>query len=358
MSPTSWTLYNSNEDAWSAMLADCAKAEKSIELEQFIYVADEIGQKLIDICAKRAAAGVKVRFLWDAGGSFSFFGSNIVADLRKKGIELVFWKTLIPSYYKFQDFRSWYLRNHRRTLVIDGEIGYTGSICMRKEGFEWRDTNARFEGPIVAEMENAFERMWARAKKQKPLPKRFFANDPEFRYVTSYPAPGRRHIYSELTQAIRDAENSIDITTPYFIPPHRVIRLLKSSVKRGVQVRLILPSETDDYIIDLACRSYFTNLLEGGVKIFQYKGNILHGKSSIIDGKWSTVGTLNLDYGSLLYNFEANIISKNTEFAAGLSVLFEEDLKVSKELNLPEWKRRSFMQKLGEFSTKLIRKML
>src|SRR4051812_46199043 len=113
---TSWTLYSQNEEAWYAMLSDCARAKKSIVLEQFIFTTDDFGQKLINVCAERAAAGVKVRFLWDAAGSFTFFGSNIAEELRGKGIELLFWKTLVPSYFKVPNIRSWYVRNHRRTL--------------------------------------------------------------------------------------------------------------------------------------------------------------------------------------------------------------------------------------------------
>src|SRR5882724_7549045 len=112
-SPTKWALYASNEEAWAAMLADCAKAEKSIALEQYIFANDDFGKKLIDVCTERASKGVSVRFLWDAGGSFTFFGSNIADDLAKKGVKPLFWKTLIPDYTKLPNFRSWFLRNHR-----------------------------------------------------------------------------------------------------------------------------------------------------------------------------------------------------------------------------------------------------
>ena len=202
---TQWKLFAQNEEAWLSMLHDCAHAEKSIVLEQFIFADDDFGRKLINVCAERAAAGVKVRFLWDAAGSFTFWGTNIADELRGKGIELLFWKTLIPGYYKVTDFRSWFLRNHRRTLVIDGRVGYTGSICVRDSMKNWRDTNVRIEGPVAREMQNAFERMWARAMKGVKLPLRRLARDPEFRYVTNYPSPGRRHIYSHLVKAVQSA---------------------------------------------------------------------------------------------------------------------------------------------------------
>lgn len=357
--PTSWSLYAANEDAWAAILADCATARESICLEQFIFINDEFGKKLIDVCAERAAAGVQVRFLWDAAGSFTIFGSNIVAELRDRGIHLVFWKTLIPSYFRVPNFRSWYFRNHRRTLVIDGRIAYTGSNCVSEATKQWRDTNARFEGPVVREMANAFDRMWGRATHQKPLPQRVRARDHSFRYITNYPAPGRRHIYAELVDAIRMARKYMYITTPYFVPTHRLLRVIKLAAHRGVDVQIILPERTDHYpTLDYAARSYFTALLESGVRIFLYSGVVLHGKSAVIDGEWSTVGSMNLDSASLLYNFEANIVTTNAKFAEELAAHFVRDIQHSHEVKLDEWKKRFFTEKILERLTRLVKKFL
>ncbi|MBP6858360.1 MAG: hypothetical protein KBC33_00845 [Candidatus Pacebacteria bacterium] len=357
--PTSWTLYATNEEAWTAMLADCAQAQKSISLEQFIFVNDDLGKKLIDICAERAAAGVKVRFLWDAAGSFSFFGSDIARDLKERGIELVFWKTLIPSYFKVPNFRSWYLRNHRRTLVVDEHIGFTGSICVSDRMKGWRDTNARFQGSVVREMSNAFDRMWARATEGTPVPKRVHVRDHEFRYVTNYPAPKRRHVYGDLIEAIRSARKYIYITTPYFVPTHRLARVIKLAAHRGVDVKIILPERTDHYpTLDLAARSYFKTLLHSGVKIFLYEGTVIHSKSIVVDGEWSTVGSMNLDSASLLYNFEANIITTNAKFAEELSAHFVHDMQKSHEVRRDEWYNKFYTDKILFFAIRLIRKFL
>ncbi len=354
-----WTLYASNEEAWKDMLADCAKATVSIDLEQFIFVSDEYGQKLIDICVERAAAGVHVRFLWDAAGSFTFFGSNIADDLRKKGVELLFWKTLIPDYTKVPNFRSWFLRNHRRTLVIDGNIGYTGSICVYDRMKNWRDTNVRLVGPVVSEMANAFDRMWGRATKSRRLPERIRARDTEFKYLTNYPAPGRRHVYSNLIESIRSARKYIYITTPYFAPTHRLLRVIKLAAHRGVDVSIILPEKTDHYpTLDLAARSFFTTLLESGARIFLYQGNIIHSKAVIVDGEWATVGSLNLDSVSLLYNFEANIVTTNSKFAEELVAHFVHDLQDSKEVLYDEWKNRYFWEKIPEYLIRLVTRFL
>lgn len=340
------------------MLADCSEAKYSIDLEQFIFVTDDFGQRLIDICAERAKNGVKVRFLWDAAGSFTLWGSDIRRQLKDKGIELVYWRTLIPGYYSVPNFRSWYLRNHRRSLIIDRNIGYTGSICIQDNLRNWRDTNVRLQGLVVEQMTNSFDRMWQRAIKSKKIDKRIEARDSEFSYVTNFPAPKRRHLYKEIVEAIRNANSHIYITTPYFVPTRRLFRVLKLAGHRKVDVRILLPEKTDHYAVDLGARSYFTSLLESGVRIFLYQGNMIHSKSVIVDGDWSTVGSLNLDQISLLYNFEANIVSTNRSFAQELEGHFMNDLKKSREINLKDWRNRFFLEKIPEILIKLVRRFL
>jgi cardiolipin synthase len=355
---TRWKIYDSNEKAWEAMIADCAKAEKSIVLETLIFVTDDFGQRLIDVCAERVAAGVKVRFLWDAWGSFSFFGSTIVEDLKKKGIELVFWKTIVPAYYKVSNFRSWFFRNHRRTLVIDEKVGYTGSMCVNDRMKNWRDTNLRIEGSIVGEMQNAFDRMRARALDQKPIPKRVKVRHNEFRYITNYPVPGRRHLYNDLVESIRHARKYIYITTPYLVPTRRLSRVLRLAAHRGVDVKIIMPETSNHPFVDLAARTFFSSMLSSGVKIFLYQGENIHGKTAVIDGDWASVGSMNMDGISLLYNFEANIVSTSGKFSEEMAARFVHDLQKTKEISLSEWEKRSFLQKWLEFPARLVRKFL
>lgn len=361
--PTQWTIYGSNEETWNAIIEDCSKATKSIVLEQFIFVKDDFGQKLIDVCVERASAGVSVRFLWDAGGSFTVWGSNIVEELRSKKIQLLFWRTLIPSYFKVPDIRSWFLRNHRRTIVIDDRIGYTGSICVKDSMKGWRDTNARFEGPVVSEMSGAFNRMWARARNERHLPHKIDSRDHEFSYVTNTPSPGKRHLYHNLVEAIRSAKRYVYLTSPYFVPTKRLARVIKLAAHRGVDVKIILSEKTDHYpSLDLGARSFFQSLLSSGVRIFLYPNtngeHLIHSKAAIVDGEWSTIGSLNLDHVSLLYNYEANIVSTNTRFAEELIAHFTHDMNKCKEVDALAWKNRFFIEKLPEYAIKLVRKFL
>jgi cardiolipin synthase A/B len=358
--PTSWTLYPSNHEAWEAMLSDCAHATTTIDLEQFIFVKDEFGQRLIDICIERAKVGVKVRFLWDAAGSFTFWGSSIAEDLRNKGIELVFWKTLIPSYFKVPSIRSWFLRNHRRALIIDNKIGYTGSICVQDAMKNWRDTNVRLDGVVVAKMQYEFDHMWVKSRGDKQILPVFQSQpDPEFAYITNSPSPRKRHLYRTILTAIRTAEKYIYITTPYFVPTHRMLRAIKLAAQRGVDVRILLPEKSDHYpALDLGARSYFQILLESGVHIFLYEGNIVHSKTIVIDDTWASVGSMNFDSVSLLYNYEANIVTSNTRFAEELSSHFATDIGSATEVSLAEWKNRFFIEKIPEILIKVVRRFL
>ncbi len=368
MKETHWKLYADSQETWQAMLDACASATKSIELEQFIFVDDTVGKQFIDVCSARAQAGVKVRFLWDAAGSFSFFGSTLADELAKKGIELVFFKTLIPGFFKLSNYRSWFFRDHRRTLVVDGRIGFTGGIGVWEKMRTWRDMHVRIEGPVVTDMQKSFERMWARAKEikipraEKKLRKREvkerLRNAAEFLYETSSPLPRRRFIYVRLIEAIQSARKSIYITNPYFVPTKRLLRVLCLAAHRGVDVKIIIPEFSDHPVVDLAARSYFHRLLKAGVKMHTFQGSMIHSKTIVIDEEWSSIGTQNLDRISLLYNFEANIISTNKWFAAELIEHFWKDLSESREVSREAWEKRIFLMKVPEFLVTFVRKFL
>ena len=359
MSQTNWKLYTSNEEAWQAMLETCEKSRRSIDLEQFIFVADDFGNKLIDICAKKAKEGVKVRFIWDAAGSFTFFGTGIIEKLKSQGIELVFFKNLFPDFFDIHNYKSWYFRNHRRTLIIDNKIGFTGSICVYERMKNWRDTNIRIEGSSVDEMNNAFERMWNRAHKKKNIKeKRRIDTRSDFKYITNSPIPRHKYLYKSLIKAIEEARKYIYITTPYFSPTRKLLKTLKRAREKNVEVKIILPERTDYLIVDLAARTFFHTMLKSGVKIYLYKDEIIHSKTIIIDGEWSTVGTLNLDHISLLYNFEANIVSTDKKFAGELLEHFEKDISRAEEVTLAMWRKRYWVEKFAGFFIRFIRDLL
>jgi cardiolipin synthase len=340
------------------MLQACEDAKISIDLEQFIFITNEIGKRFIEVCARKAIEGVKIRFLWDAAGSFSFFGSSIVEELKEKGIELVFFKTLMPSIFELHRYRSWYFRNHKRTLVIDNKIGFTGSICVSDAMVNWRDTVVRLEGNVVEHMQAEFERTWNRAihKKNKDISR--ISTDREFRYITNYPFPGKHFLYKEIIEKIKNAKKYIYITTPYFIPTRHLSRVIRRAARRGIDVKIIVPIWSNHPIVDLCSRSFYTKMLKAGVKIYLYKGQMVHNKTITVDDTWSTVGTLNLDTISLLYNFEANIISTNELFTNELNGHFINDLKDTEEITYTVWKDRFWVEKFFGFLARFFRDFL
>jgi cardiolipin synthase A/B len=359
---TNWQLYTQNENGWQAMLSACELATKSIDLEQFIFLRDPIGEKFIEVCTRKAQEGVKVRFLWDAAGSFTFFGTSNAENLRKKGIELVFFKSLIPQFKKLHKIESYFFRNHRRSLIIDDKIAFTGSICISNKTLLWRDTIVRVEGNVVKEIKILFEKMWSRAKKG-----RVFRNisldstrtgQEDFIYVANSPVPGRGYLLRHIIRKIREAKASIYITTPYFVPTRHLARTIRQAARRGIDVRIIIPEWTDHPVVDLAARTYFHNMLKAGVKIFLYKGQMLHAKTMIIDDVWSTIGTLNLDHVSLLYNYEANIISTNINFAKEILTHFNEDLKKCEEMTFEKWQNGYTLLKFVGFFIRFFRPFL
>lgn len=380
-----WTLYTQSDKAWAAMLEACAAAKKSIDLEQFIFVPDEVGQKFIDICAQKAKEGVKVRFLWDSAGSWSLFGTFLADDIRRKGIDIAFFNTLLPRTFDMLKYRFWFFRNHRRSLIVDGEVAFTGSICLSDRMRQWRETHMRITGEVVIEISVAFERLWERANyRRREFTSEFISNinnrvlwrgkiigrdlisKDGINYVTNSPQPRRRFVYYRIVEAIRGAHKYIYITTPYFAPTRKLMRVLLLAAHRGVDVRIILPSGSDYRIVDLCGRSFFTTMLKAGVKIYLYKGKknpnenprMIHNKTIAIDGDWATVGTLNLDTISLLYNYEGNIVTTRSEIVDELRHHFENDMAESEQITLDSWLKRSVFHKILEFLARLLRKLL
>ena len=221
---------------------------------------------------------------------------------------------------------------------------------------DWRDTNVKIEGLVVTDMQKAFDRMWDRAHGVKlPKIRHEKTSDHEFRYISNNPIPRHRRLYHQVIEAIRNSRKYIYITTPYFVPTRHLSRVLRLAAHRGVDVRIMMPKSSDQTFVDLSSRTFFHSMLKSGVKIFLYEGEMLHSKTIVIDGDWSSVGTLNMDNVSLLYNFEANIVSNNGRFAEELVSHFTYDMNKCKRLTLEEWNSRYWVEKFAGFFMKFIR---
>jgi cardiolipin synthase A/B len=358
MLDTTWKFYLNAEDAWQAMYEDCKQATRSILLEQYIFTADRIiGDNLIHLLIEKAKAGIEVRIVLDGAGSFLFSYSRRVEEMRRAGVELIFFKPIVLHY--LWKYSSWFFRDHRKLMVVDGKIGHTGGVGINGRMKNWRDTHVRIEGSVVKEMEEAFYTIRARAVERMPrrYPRRT-EFDKEFHYVTNAPHFRRRYLYHGLVEKIRTAKEYIYITSPYFVPDGRIFRLLRLAAKRGVDVRIITPFTSDHLLVDLATYSFFGISLRNGIKLYTYADQVLHAKSVIIDGNWASVGSSNLDNLSLLFNYEGNIISTNQQFIAELRSHFSADVQRCIEIQRHEWRHRPLWQKVAEVLTWPFHKLL
>lgn len=349
-SNSTWKFYLQTEETWEAMLADIESAQKSIEIEQFVFIADDIGMKFIDLLIRKASTGVQVRLLVDYVGSYSFVNSPAAKKLIAGGVEMRHHNPIKP--WQFRLRTSWFLRDHRKILIIDDKIFHTGGVGIEDCMKDWRDTQVRFEGEIVNEAIYIFNRMWqmvGEGKFRRFRLDRYKENS--FRFLTNSPHFRQRYFYRRLRRSISRAKNYIYLTTPYFIPNNRFLYSLVRAVNRGVDVRIITPQESDHPIVDLARNSYYTLCLKAGIKIYHFQNQVMHAKTVVIDDVWSSVGSANLDNLGLLLNYEANIISSDPLFVADLKDHFINDM-LSSELLAPEkWYARPVLTKIKELLT-------
>jgi cardiolipin synthase len=363
---------------FKAMFADIANAKDSIHLETFILLDDEVGRTLATRLIESRQRGVDVRVLIDAFGSVDL-PETFISRLRDNGIELQKFHPLDPT----EDLRVWRSNNrdHRKILVIDGKIAYCGGInfsgVYSKGSFSasgntsatntaWRDTHVRIQGPAVERFQQLFLKMW-----NMDIPENEQLQGP--RYFPQLEAQGEMlagviassggddkeyDIYSVLAAAISHAQKSVWITQAYFAPDEAFLEIIKTAAGRGVDVRLLLPGVSDAPLVLQASRSSYQELLEAGVRIYERSGSMLHAKTVVVDGVWSTIGSANFDYRSFIYNYELNAVLVSSDFGQAMQKLFLVDLQHAHEISLQQWQRRSLLQRLKEAVGNLIRPWL
>jgi len=268
--------------------------------------------------------------------------------------------------------KDWELnqRDHRKLLIVDGRTAFLGGInissvysggsfskgsrAARSEGdLKWRDTDLQIQGPVVAEFQKLFIASWD-GQKGTPLATRNYyptlaiAGKEVVRAIGSSPDEPYSLIYATLLSAIGSAESSVHLTNAYFAPDPQLLAALEAASQRGVEVKLILPSETDSWLVFNLGRSYYEQLLRAGVKIYERQGMILHSKTALIDGVWATVGSTNLDWRSFLHNWELNAVVLGPDFGSQVQAMFNKDLTSSEEITLEQWRHRSIIKRMKE----------
>lgn len=348
-------VLNNGDQFYPAMLNAIEGAERSIAIEAYIYWAGEIGLTFATALATAAGRGIKVKILLDAVGSSSI-GNDILKVLTDGGCHLAWYNPI-----RLTRLRRINNRTHRKSLIVDGRIGFTGGAGIAdhwtgtaQDDHHWRDMQIQVEGPAVRPLQTGFAQNWLECTAELVTGPDFY---PELKPVGSLalqtimssPETGASAARLMYCLAISAARSAIDIANPYFVPDHVAIDLFRDAVKRGVRVRVMVAgSSNDTHITRLNSVRLYGAVLEAGVHVFEYHRTMLHHKTMVVDGLWCTVGTTNFDNRSFSHNEENNVCGCDEALAAVLTDTFERDLRVCEVVTLDAWRKRGVPEKALE----------
>jgi cardiolipin synthase A/B len=355
--------------AYAAMFKAIQNAKDHINLESYIIEDDETGRKFAGLLLQKQAEGVRVNLIYDSVGSMNT-PASFFQRLRDGGIQVVGFNPINPLKAR----GDWGLthRDHRKILIIDGKVVIMGGINIskvyssspfkrkqnEKAPIHWRDTDVQIEGPAVAEFQKLFLDTWLKQNGPKLSERNYFPDLKEegnalVRVVGSTPGQDNRIPFIVYVSAITFAEHSIHITNSYFIPDDQIVKALTDAAGRGVDVKIILPGITDSQLSLYAQRYFYSRLLKSGVKIYERNTSLLHAKTAVVDNVWSTVGSTNMDFLSLLNNDEVNAVILSREFAVEIEKMFVSDLADSGQIQLEEWEKRPLFPRIREWFVNL-----
>jgi len=345
-----------------AMLDAIARARQHVNLGTYILDDGDLAERFARLLEKKVAQGVKVQVLYDAVGSIDT-PQEYFERLRKAGVK-------VCAFNPVQDLHKVNNRNHRKILVVDGRVAFTGGInvsqayasgsrsARRKPGQEtkegWRDTQVRVEGPAVAQFQHLFLDAWAQqdcgpVARAAYFPPRERPGNKSVRVVKSDPESGANEMYAALLDAISGAKSRVWLTFGYFVPDPRTQRTLVDAARRGVDVRLVLPGYSDFWAPVYAGRSNYRELLDAGVRIYEWREALMHAKTAVIDSSWSSIGSTNLDWRSFVHNYEADLVVVDTAFAREMERRFALDTEAATPIELESWKKRGATSRVKEW---------
>jgi cardiolipin synthase A/B len=343
------------DEIFPAKLKLINTATKTINYAQYVFEEGQPADDVARALAERCRAGVQVNVLVDAVGAMAMPAGQRQL-MTEAGCRVETFRPLRPFTLDQVNYR-----NHRRILVADGRIGITGGSGTsgkwsgngRTDG-QWRDTDVRVEGPVVAQLQGAFVENWLEATGVALGGDDYFPRAQEARgpstaqAVRSSPAGGSVAMYTMFLLAVASAQRSIHITNPYFVPDDKMIETLVQAAHRGVRVVLILPGAIDHNIVRQASRSELGRLLRARIEVYEYRAALLHAKTMVIDGVWSTIGSTNLDRRSFALNDELNLVIYDRAVASRLDEIFAQDLALSGRVTYRDWRRRGIVSRLLE----------
>ena len=352
-------LFNGDE-TFPVMLRDIKAAKSTITFAQYLYEGGSQAREFAQAFAERCRAGVKANILFDSHGSGNI-PAEIIALMRDAGCEVeYFHRVEAPAIIFPWKLLRYNYRSHRRVLVIDGRVGFTGGYGISdawtgdgRTPEHWRDTNARIEGPVIKFLQAAFAESWLETTGialggEGYFPRLEPVGKVPAQIVSSSPAGGSFQNYLLFLLSIHSARKSILITNPYFIPDDVMTEALLKAAARGVRVVVLVPGEIDSQLTYTVSRSHYGPLLLGRVEIFEYQAALMHAKTMVVDGIWATVGSTNFDNRSFALNQELNITVYDATVARRLDEAFQDDLKYSRKITYEEWHSRSIFERIFE----------
>lgn len=348
-------------------------ATKTVNLLTYVYWTGDVADRVADALCERATAGVSCRVLLDAVGAMKM-DAALIARMEECGVVVRRFRP--PKPYAMRRINN---RTHRKVLVADGRVGMTGGVGIADEWSgdaqdpdHWRDTHVRVRGPVVRGLQGAFAENWLEATGQ------VLAGDDDLPPLDAVPGDDGEHPDGAAMQVVRSsagvgdsnvealyylaiaaARTSIDLTSAYFAPRPAFLGALVDAARRGVDVRVLVPGRhIDKDVVRHAGRATYGELLRGGVRVFEYGPTMLHAKALVVDGVWSTIGSANFDNRSFQLNDETVLSVQDTAFARRLTEVFEDDLRVSREMTLEEWGSRPILERVREMGARLLRREL
>ena len=353
-------LYNGDR-IFPPMLEAIRGAQHSITFETYIYWSGDIGKAFAEALAERAKAGVKVHVLLDWVGSAKI-DARFLQQMEDAGVQIR--KFHKPSWYDIARMNN---RTHRKLLVVDGRIGFTGGVGIAPEwtgnaqdAQHWRDSHFKAEGPVVAQMQAVFMDNWIKVSGEVLHGETYFpaltkAGDGRAQVFSSSPSGGSESMHLMYLLSITAAAKSIDLSSAYFVPDALTIHALVAAIERGVRVRIIVPGPIiDSQTVRGASRASWGPLLEAGAEISEYQPTMFHVKVFTVDGLLSSVGSTNFDNRSFRLNDEANLNIYDSAFAAAQTAQFEADLQQSRRITLDAWRDRPLQEKAMEHLASLL----
>ena len=354
------TLLN-GDHVFPAMLEAIRNAKKTITFETYIYWSGKVGKSFSSALVERSKAGVKVHLLLDWLGSNKIDEAQL-NEMQQAGVEVIRYNAL--KWYNFFEVNN---RTHRKIMVVDGKVGFTGGLGIADHWLgnarnknEWRDTHYRIEGPTVGQLQSAFMDNWLEStgfllQGNDYFPQLEPVGKELAQALISSPQEADEHAYMLYMLSIASASKEILISNAYFVPDDFSVEMMIEALKRGVKIKIIAPGKiTDTKFVRNASRSRWGALLRAGVEFYEYQPTMYHCKVMVVDGLWSSVGSTNFDNRSFKLNDEVNLNIYDRDFADEQIKVFYEDLKKCKRVTYEEWTRRPLWEKIKEYLAGLL----